>query len=167
MNITVIGTGYVGLINAVGLADFGNNVIGVDLQQDTVDTLNTGKATIYELGLDEYLHKNWQAGRLVFTTDYARAIRNADVVFITVGTPATEKGQADVSQVERAIRTVAKYLDRYTVIVLKSTVPIGTNRVMQEILCKDCGLVPARDFSIVSNPEFLREGKAVQDFFPS
>ncbi|TVR71923.1 MAG: UDP-glucose/GDP-mannose dehydrogenase family protein [Spirochaetaceae bacterium] len=163
--ITVLGTGYVGLVSSVGLADFGNTVTGVDLRQDIVDTLQSGTPTIYEIGLEDYLQRNLEAGRLSFTTDGAGAIADADIIFIAVGTPPGPDGHADLSQVERAARTVGENLNKYKVVVTKSTVPVGTNRRVQEIVAAASGRTPGEGFSVVSNPEFLREGKAVQDFF--
>lgn len=163
--ITVLGTGYVGLVSSVGLADFGNSVTGVDLRADIVDTLNQGQPTIYEIGLEEYLQRNLESGRLTFTTDGDAAIAEADIVFLAVGTPPKDDGHADLSQVEAAARQVAANLDGYKVVVTKSTVPVGTNRRIRDIIAESSGKKPGEHFSVVSNPEFLREGKAVQDFF--
>jgi UDPglucose 6-dehydrogenase len=163
--IAVLGTGYVGLVSSVGLADFGNNVTGVDLREDIVDTLNSGRPTIYEIGLDSYLQRNLEAGRLSFTTDGDGAIADADIIFFAVGTPPRADGHADLSQVEAAARQVAGQLTGYKVVVTKSTVPVGTNRKIQQIIAETSGQTPGTGFSVVSNPEFLREGKAVQDFF--
>ncbi len=164
-NIAVIGTGYVGLVSSVGLADFGNDVVGVDLRKEIVDELNAGRPTIYEIGLEGYLQRNLEAGRLSFTTDSDASIRDADIVFLAVGTPPAEDGSADLSYVETAARTIAGNLNHYKVIVTKSTVPVGTNRSIQQIIAAESGQTPGTGFSCVSNPEFLREGKAVQDFF--
>ncbi|MCG8480381.1 MAG: UDP-glucose/GDP-mannose dehydrogenase family protein [Spirochaetales bacterium] len=163
--ITVLGTGYVGLVSSVGLADFGNSVTGVDLRADIVDTLNQGRPTIYEIGLEEYLQRNLESGRLTFTTDGDRAIGEADIVFFAVGTPPKDDGHADLSQVEAASRQVAANLNGYKVVATKSTVPVGTNRRIRDIISEASGKEPGEHFSVVSNPEFLREGKAVQDFF--
>ncbi|MEX2444904.1 MAG: UDP-glucose/GDP-mannose dehydrogenase family protein [Alkalispirochaeta sp.] len=163
--ITVLGTGYVGLVSSVGLADFGNTVIGVDLRSDIVDTLSSGRSTIYEIGLEEYLQRDLESGRLTFTTDGDAAIKNADIVFFAVGTPPKADGHADLSQIEAAARQVASNLNGYKVVVTKSTVPVGTNRRIQSIIAEASGTTPGKGFSVVSNPEFLREGKAVQDFF--
>ncbi|MFP4152850.1 MAG: UDP-glucose dehydrogenase family protein [Alkalispirochaeta sp.] len=164
-NITVLGTGYVGLVSSVGLADFGNTVTGVDLRTDIVETLNGGRPTIYEIGLESYLQRNIEADRLHFTTDGDAAIRDADIVFFAVGTPPAADGSADLSQIESAARQVARNLNGYKVVVTKSTVPVGTNRRIQGIIAEASGQAPGEGFSVVSNPEFLREGKAVQDFF--
>ncbi|MFW5695462.1 MAG: UDP-glucose dehydrogenase family protein [Alkalispirochaeta sp.] len=163
--ITVLGTGYVGLVSSVGLADFGNTVTGVDLRPDIVDTLNSGRSTIYEIGLEEYLQRDLESGRLTFTTDGDAAIKEADIVFFAVGTPPKADGHADLSQIEAAARQVAANLTGYKVVVTKSTVPVGTNRRIQSIIAEASGGTPGKEFSVVSNPEFLREGKAVQDFF--
>lgn len=160
--IAVIGTGYVGLVSSVGLADFGNTVIGVDLQESIVEKLNKGIPTIFEHGLKDYLERNLESKRLSFTTDVNAAIQAAEIVFFAVGTPPKADGGADLSQVEKAARTVAKNLNGYKVVVCKSTVPVGTNRWVKSIIEEDA---PGVEFSVVSNPEFLREGKAVQDFF--
>ena len=164
-NIAVMGTGYVGLVSSVGLADFGNIVTGVDLRADIVETLNSGRPTIFEIGLDSYLQRNIEAERLSFTTDGDTTIAAADIVFVAVGTPPKEDGHADLSQIEAVARQVAANLNGYKVVVTKSTVPVGTNRRLQQIIATESGQTPGRGFSVVSNPEFLREGKAVQDFF--
>lgn len=160
--IAVIGTGYVGLVSSVGLADFGNTVIGVDINESIVEKLNKGIPTIFEHGLKDYLERNLEAKRLSFTTDVNAAIEAAEIVFFAVGTPPKADGGADLSQVERAAKTVAKNLNGYKVVVCKSTVPVGTNRWVKSIIEE---AAPGVEFSVVSNPEFLREGKAVQDFF--
>ena len=163
--IAVIGTGYVGLVSSVGLADFGNNVVGVDLREDIVEKLNAGHPTIYEIGLEDYLQRNLSAGRLRFTTDGKNTVRESDIVFLAVGTPPAADGSADLSYVEAAARTIAQNLNGYKVVITKSTVPVGTNRSIEKIIAAESGQRPGEGFSIVSNPEFLREGKAVQDFF--
>lgn len=160
--VAIIGTGYVGLVTAVGLADFGNNVVGVDLKDTIVDSLNSGVPTIYETGLREYLERNLAAGRLHFTTGISQAVRAADVVFLAVGTPPADDGSADMSQIEGAVETIAGSMDHFIVVVTKSTVPVGTNRSIGESIRRKN---PRAEFAVVSNPEFLREGKAVQDFF--
>jgi len=158
--ITIIGTGYVGLISAVGLADFGHNVTGVDINKIVVDTLNRGEPHIYETGLRDYLHKNLDSGRLTFSTDVAASIRDAEVIFISVGTPSNGDGSADLSQLFQAADDIKNNLNGYKVVVIKSTVPVGTNRKVADRLAADGTAV-----DVVSNPEFLREGKAIQDFF--
>lgn len=160
--IAVIGTGYVGLVSSVGLADFGNTVVGVDINESIVDKLNQGIPTIYEHGLKDYLERNIEAKRLSFTTDVNAAIEAAEIVFFAVGTPPKPDGGADLSQIEKAAKSVAKNLNGYKVVVTKSTVPVGTNRWIKSVIES---AAPGVEFSVVSNPEFLREGKAVQDFF--
>ncbi|MFP4536414.1 MAG: UDP-glucose dehydrogenase family protein, partial [Spirochaetaceae bacterium] len=160
--IAVIGTGYVGLVSSVGLADFGNSVVGVDINEEIVEKLNKGIPTIFEHGLKDYLERNIEAKRLSFTTDVNAAIEAAEIVFLAVGTPPKADGGADLSQIEKAARSVAKNLTGYKVVVTKSTVPVGTNRWIKSIIEE---AAPGVEFSVVSNPEFLREGKAVQDFF--
>jgi UDPglucose 6-dehydrogenase len=160
--ICVVGTGYVGLIAAIGLSDFGNTVIGVDIDQEKVDTLTSGKTPIYEPGAVEYLQRNLDSGRLSFTTDSARAIQESEVILIAVGTPQGEDGSADLKYVMTVADTIAENLNNYKVIVTKSTVPVGTNR---KILDRIKELAPGKEFDVVSNPEFLREGRATQDFF--
>ncbi len=160
--IAVIGTGYVGLITAVGLADFGNTVTGADIDAEKIGRLQGGEPVIYEPGLAEYLRKNLDSGRLHFTSELGAAVRGAAVVFNTVGTPPQADGDVDLSQVYSVIDMIRDNLDSYKTIVTKSTVPVGTNRQIQQRLA---GSVEPARFDVVSNPEFLREGKAVQDFF--
>jgi UDPglucose 6-dehydrogenase len=160
--IAVIGTGYVGLVSAVGLADFGNTVIGADIDEQKIHRLQGGEPVIYEPGLTEYLRKNLDSGRLSFTSDVSGAIRSAAVVFNTVGTPPLPDGEVDLSQVYRVVDAIRKNLEGYKTIVTKSTVPVGTNRLIQQRLLQSA---ERAQFDVVSNPEFLREGKAVQDFF--
>jgi UDPglucose 6-dehydrogenase len=166
VNVCVVGTGYVGLIAALGLADFGNSVVGVDVDAKKIESLNKGIPTIYEPGCEEYLRRNLESGRLQFSTDIGASIAQADVVFIAVGTPPKEDGSADLKYVEMVARSVAENLDGYTVVVTKSTVPVGTNRwVAERIKAFNPNAREGENFDVVSNPEFLREGKAVQDFF--
>lgn len=159
--IAVIGTGYVGLIASVGFADFGNYVTGVDLDKTKVDKLNSGIPMIYEPSIEEYLRRNLSNGRLKFTVNINEAIKKSDVIFIAVGTPSKENGDVDLSQVENVIETISKNLNGYKVIVTKSTVPLGTNMWIKNYLKEKCN----NNFDVVSNPEFLREGRAIYDFF--
>jgi nucleotide sugar dehydrogenase len=159
--IAVIGTGYVGLIASVGFADFGNYVCGVDLDEDKVSKLNIGEPTIYEPGIEEYLKRNLSNGRLKFTTDISTAIRENEIIFIAVGTPAMENGDVELIQIENVIRSIADNINGYKVIVTKSTVPVGTNKWIKEYISEFTN----ENFDVVSNPEFLREGRAVYDFF--
>lgn len=161
-DITVIGTGYVGLVSAVGLADFGNRVSGVDIDPQKIEKLSGGDPVIYELGIEDYLSRNLQSGRLTFSTEIRKCISRSDIVFLAVGTPESEDGSADMRFIRRAIDDIAESMEGFTVIVTKSTVPVGTNRWIGEQLRDKA---PNGDFAVVSNPEFLREGKAVQDFF--
>ncbi len=160
--IAVIGTGYVGLVTGTGLADFGNKVTCVDVDKAKIDMLNKGQIPIYEPGLKELVDKNFREGRLTFTTDIDTAIRESEVVFIGVGTPPKVNGEADLSFVEAVVESIANNLDGYKVIVTKSTVPVGTNRWIKQLISERSG---KDTFDVVSNPEFLREGRAVHDVF--
>ena len=160
--IAVIGTGYVGLITAVGLADFGSVVIGADINEGKIRRLRAGEPVIYEPGLTEYLRKNLDSGRLSFSSDIGEAVRSAAVVFNTVGTPPLPSGEVDLSQVFSVVDLIRENLNGYKTIVTKSTVPVGTNREIARRLQPAAG---GAQFDVVSNPEFLREGKAIQDFF--
>jgi len=162
MNITMIGSGYVGLVSGACFADFGHNVICVDSDATKIDRLKRGEIPIYEPGLDELVANNVQQNRLSFTTDLAPAVKGADAVFIAVGTPSRRgDGHADLSFVYAAAQTIAGALDGFTVVVNKSTVPVGTGDDVERII-RDAN--PRADFSVVSNPEFLREGAAIEDF---
>ena len=162
MHIAVIGSGYVGLVTGACFAEFGVDVTCVDVDADKIHRLTNGESPIYEPGLEQLIRKNQQAGRLRFTTDIEGATKQALVVFIAVGTPPRSDGSADLTFVEEVARTLAGHLDSYKVIVTKSTVPVGTGkrlaRLIQEHQPKDT------EFSVVSNPEFLREGAAISDF---
>lgn len=165
MNITIIGTGYVGLVTGACLAEFGNKVFCLDVDQRKIDVLNDGGMPIHEPGLDEMVARNRAAGRLTFSSDVAAAVKHGDVQFIAVGTPPGEDGSADLKYVLDAARSIGKHMSGYKVIVDKSTVPVGTadkvRTVVQEQLdVRGVGL----HFSVVSNPEFLKEGAAVEDF---
>ncbi|APT75927.1 UDP-glucose 6-dehydrogenase [Marinitoga sp. 1137] len=160
--ICVVGTGYVGLVAAVGLADFGNKIIGVDIDENKIENLKKGISPIYEPGIEEYLTRNLNSGRLKFSTEIGKAIQESEVIFIGVGTPPKENGEADLSYVFNVAETIAKNLNDYKVVVIKSTVPVGTNRKIKEFIKEKSG---KDNFDVVSNPEFLREGKAVYDFF--
>lgn len=160
--IAVVGTGYVGLTTAACLADLGNDVCGVDTDSAVVDTLRRGDVPFYEPGLSEIVTRNAALGRLQFTTCAGDAIRDAEFVFLAVGTPMAENGEADLSQVRAAAATIGGHLERPVVIVNKSTVPIGTGDIVGEIVGE--ALSRPVEFAVVSNPEFLREGSAVHDF---
>jgi len=160
--ITVIGTGYVGLVSGVGLSDLGNYVTCVDIDKEKISLLNERRIPIYEPGLQEYLNKNVDNGRLFFSTNIDEAIQKSDIVFICVGTPTSYNGEVDLSQVKRVAKIISHNLNNYKVIVTKSTVPVGTNRWLKEYIKN---ISQNQNFDVISNPEFLREGKAVQDFF--
>ncbi|MDE2060427.1 MAG: UDP-glucose/GDP-mannose dehydrogenase family protein [candidate division NC10 bacterium] len=164
MNIAIVGTGYVGLVTGVCFAEFGLHVTGVDTDEERIAQLAKGEVLIYEPQLGEMLRRNLQQGRIQFTTDTARAVRESLVVFIAVGTPSKEDGSADLRYVEEVARTVARNLNGYKVIVTKSTVPVGTGRRIQSIIHEENGTGSQGVFDIASNPEFLREGSAIEDF---
>jgi len=160
--IAMIGVGYVGLVSGTGLADFGNKVICVDIDDEKIDKLNKGLLPIYEPGLIELVKKNVKKGRLAFTTNLKKAIQESDVIFLAVPTPSADNGEVDLSYVFNVVDEIAKIIDQYKIIVTKSTVAVGTgDRIRERLLAKG---VSADKFDIVSNPEFLREGAAVRDF---
>ena len=162
MRIAIIGTGYVGLVSGACFSEFGTDVVCVDKDAGKVDRLLDGVMPIYEPGLDALVEKNVAAGRLSFTTELEEAVKGAEAVFIAVGTPTTEgDGHADLSYVHVAAEEIAHAIDGYTVVVTKSTVPVGTGREVHKIIS---GLCSADEFDIASNPEFLREGSAIEDF---
>ncbi len=162
MRVVMIGTGYVGLVSGTCFSEFGVDVTCVDKQQDKIDDLNAGNIPIFEPGLDDLFLKNVKAGRLRFTTDIKVAVSGADAIFICVGTPTDPvSGLADLSNVFSAASEIAEAIDGYTVIVTKSTVPVGTGQKVEELIQASC---PNADFDVVSNPEFLREGSAINDF---
>jgi len=162
MKIAMIGTGYVGLVSGVCFSDFGHEVVCVDKIPDKIAMLERGEVPIYEPGLEAVLSRNVTAGRLHFTTDLESAVDGADAVFIAVGTPTRRgDGHADLAYVMAAARDIAKALTGYTVVVTKSTVPVGTNRKVAETIRANN---PRADFNVASNPEFLREGAAIDDF---
>lgn len=162
MKIAMIGTGYVGLVSGVCFSDFGHDVVCVDKDPEKIAALGRGKVPIFEPGLDALLARNVEAGRLRFTTDLAQAVAAAEAVFIAVGTPTRRgDGHADLSYVMAAAEEIARAARDYVVIVTKSTVPVGTNRAVKQIVRK---ANPDLDFDVASNPEFLREGAAIDDF---
>lgn len=162
MKIAMIGTGYVGLVSGVCFSDFGHEVVCVDKDQRKIDMLERGEVPIFEPGLDALMAKNVDAGRLSFTLDLAQAIDGADAVFIAVGTPTRRgDGHADLTYVMAAAQEIATAAKDYVVIVTKSTVPVGTNRKVREVVA---AANPALNFDVASNPEFLREGAAIDDF---
>jgi len=162
MRVTMIGTGYVGLVSGACFADFGHDVVCVDKDRAKIDKLEAGEIPIYEPGLEALVAENVKAGRLSFSLDLAASTPDADAVFIAVGTPSRRgDGFADLSYVYKAAEEIAEVMNGYTVVVTKSTVPVGTGAEVEAILRR---VRPDADFSVVSNPEFLREGAAIQDF---
>lgn len=162
-NICVIGTGYVGLVTGVCFADLGNQVHCLDISHDRIDKLNQGIMPIFEPGLEEIVERNVKARRLVFTTDYKAALKDADFAFIAVGTPSGVDGEADLQYVRDVAEKVAEVVEHPIIVVNKSTVPVGTGDWVAEIITRKRDARPL-DFSVVSNPEFLREGSAIGDF---
>jgi UDPglucose 6-dehydrogenase len=162
MRVAMIGTGYVGLVSGACLADFGHHVTCIDKDDEKIKQLRSGGVPIYEPGLDLLIERNVREGRLDFETDLTAAVRDADVVFIAVGTPSRRgDGHADLTYVYAAAEEVASVMDGFTVVVTKSTVPVGTGDEVEAIIAKTR---PDADFAVVSNPEFLREGAAIEDF---
>ena len=162
MHICMIGTGYVGLVTGTCFAEFGNDVICVDIDASKIERLNRGEIPIYEPGLDDLVAKNVKEERLSFTTDMKFAVENSLVIFIAVGTPPAKDGSADMSYVEAVAKDIAKYMNGYKVVVNKSTVPVGAGQWIKKIIQEN--QKSAIHFSVVSNPEFLREGSAIEDF---
>src|SRR4029079_13996916 len=160
MQLAVMGTGYVGLVAGAGFADFGNDVACVDVDASKIARLERGEVPIYEPGLDALIAKNAKAGRLRFSTDVAEAIRAAEVVFIAVGTPSAADGSADLSAVFAVARTLGENMNGFKVVATKSTVPAGTPDKSREIL----GSLTTQPCGVASNPEFLKEGNAINDF---
>ncbi len=161
MDISIIGTGYVGLVTAAVFADLGNNVVCLDNDQAKIRGLKNGIMPIYEPGLAEMVKKNYEAGRMVFTTDYKTAVERSEIIFIAVGTPPGGDGETDLSQVSDAAEKIAEFFNGYKIIVNKSTVPVGTGDLVKNIIMKKTKNKYC--FDICSNPEFLREGDAIHD----
>ena len=161
MHVAMIGTGYVGLVSGACFADLGHHVTCVDTDAEKIGKLRRSEIPIYEPGLEDIVARNVEAGRLSFTTDAAAVVPSCDAIFICVGTPPREDGDADLSYVYAAARGIAAHLESYTVIVDKSTVPVGTGDEVEEIIRK---ANPDAEFDVASNPEFLREGNAIDDF---
>ncbi len=165
MKISIIGTGYVGLVTGTCLAEMGNDVICVDNNKEKIDALLNGRIPIWEPGLDILVEKNTKENRLFFTTDIAEAVQNTDICFIAVGTPSDEDGSADLQYVLAVAKDIGKYMNSYKIVVDKSTVPVGTadkvrNTIKNELEKRNISI----DFDVVSNPEFLKEGDAINDF---
>ena len=165
MKVTVIGTGYVGLVSGACLADMGNDVCCLDLDARKIGTLNAGGITIFEPGLEPIVARNREAGRLVFTTDVAESVAHGELQLIAVGTPPDEDGAADLQHVVAAARAIGRHMDAYRVIVDKSTVPVGTADAVRAAVAEELAQRGRSvEFAVVSNPEFLKEGAAVEDF---
>jgi len=162
VKIAVVGAGYVGLVTASCFADIGHRVTSIDNDKSKIALLKKGKPHFYEPGLDDLVKKNVKAGRLAFTSDIEAGVRDAEVVFIAVGTPPRENGDADLSQVENVARTVAKTITSYKLIIEKSTVPVQTGERIRETIAR--AVRKKAPFDVASNPEFLREGSAIRDF---
>jgi len=160
MKIAVVGTGYVGLVAGACLAESGNDVVCVDKDEAKIRTLRRGKMTFYEPGLEELVRRNRHEGRLTFTATLAKAVRDSTIIFIAVGTPRGEDGSADLQHVLAVVRDIARAMNGYKVIVNKSTVPVGTAERVREVVRRET----THPFSVVSNPEFLKQGAAVEDF---
>jgi UDPglucose 6-dehydrogenase len=161
--ITVLGVGYVGLVTGACFADLGNRVICLDVIPEKIEKLKRGEMPIYEPGLEEMVQRNYAAGRLSFTIDYAEAIPNAEYIFVAVGTPSGVDGEADLKYIRNAVENIAAHLDSYAIIVNRSTVPVGTGDSTAQTLIER-GKKQGIDFQVVSNPEFTREGSAMYDF---
>lgn len=162
MRICMIGTGYVGLVTGTCLADMGNDVLCLDINEELIKNLKKGKIHIFEPGLEELVKRNVKEKRLAFTTDYKSAIKNSKIIFIAVGTPQAEDGSADLNHIFSAAKEIAKHMDSYKVIVVKSTVPVGTSEKVRKIIKEN--FKKNISFDIVDNPETLREGEAIKDF---
>jgi UDPglucose 6-dehydrogenase len=166
VKVTIIGSGYVGLVTGACLAELGNQVFCLDLDQKKIDILNSGGVPIYEPGLKEMITRNREAGRIVFSTDIAASVDHGEVQFIAVGTPPDEDGSADLKYVLAAAKNIAKHMKSFKVIIDKSTVPVGTAQKVAQVVRSELEARGEKDmhFSVVSNPEFLKEGAAVEDF---
>ncbi|WP_064572951.1 UDP-glucose dehydrogenase family protein [Cupriavidus gilardii] len=166
MKVTIIGSGYVGLVTGACLAELGNDVFCLDVDEEKIALLNNGGVPIYEPGLKDLIQRNREAGRLVFSTDVAAAVDHADVQFIAVGTPPDEDGSADLQYVLAAARNIGRHMTGFKIVVDKSTVPVGTGDRVAAVIREELAARGLEDlqFSVVSNPEFLKEGAAVEDF---
>ncbi|MDC1146650.1 UDP-glucose/GDP-mannose dehydrogenase family protein [Candidatus Pelagibacter sp.] len=162
MKLCMIGTGYVGLVSGVCFSDLGNDVICVDKDKDKIENLKKGKIPIYEPGLEELVLKNFKNNRLKFSTDLKGSVSKSDIIFICVGTPTKKNGYgADLSQIYKVAKEIRSSISKFKIIITKSTVPVTTGDTIEKIICKNKN---KKLFSIVSNPEFLREGEAIRDF---
>jgi len=163
MNICIVGCGYVGLVTAAAFADFGNEVVALDVDKKKIKSLSSGGCPIYEPGLKELLERNRKAKRIRFTTSISSAVHKSEIIFICVATPSKKDGSTDLSQIKAAASQIAKNIKNQKIIVNKSTVPIGTGELVEKVINKNLK-IPV-EFDVVSNPEFLREGQAIRDFF--
>lgn len=165
MKVTVVGSGYVGLVTGACLAELGNQVFCLDLDQKKIDLLNSGRVPIYEPGLEEMIARNRVAGRIQFSTDVEAAVAHGDIQYIAVGTPPDEDGSADLQYVLSAARNIGRYMTNFKVVIDKSTVPVGTADKVMAAIADELNMAQRQvDYSVVSNPEFLKEGAAVEDF---
>ena len=165
MNLTIFGSGYVGLVTGACMAEMGNHVVCVDIDEAKIDRLNRGEVPIYEPGLNDYIARNTQAGRLEFTTDVQKGVDHGLFQFIAVGTPPDEDGSADLKHVLAVAGSIGEHMNEYRIVVDKSTVPVGTaDKVRSEIRTALNARNAALEFDVVSNPEFLKEGAAINDF---
>ena len=165
MNLTIIGTGYVGLVTGACFSEMGNNVICADIDKNKIKMLKKGETPIYENGLSKLIKKGVQNGLLKFTTDLKKSIKNSNIIFITVGTPQNDDGSSDLKFVENVAVSIGKFINEYKIIVTKSTIPVGTTKKVKSIINHEIKKRKIKlDFDIANNPEFLKEGKAVDDF---
>ena len=168
MNIAIVGTGYVGLVTGTCFAEMGVNVTCVDVMEEKIENLKKGIIPIYEPGLEDMVHRNFQAGRLRFTTDLAEVLDEVEVVFSAVVTPPDEDGSADLKYVLEVARTIGRGINKYILVVTKSTVPVGTARKVKAVIQEELDKRGVEvGFEVASNPEFLKEGNAVDDFMNS
>ncbi|WP_353949271.1 UDP-glucose/GDP-mannose dehydrogenase family protein [Sporolactobacillus sp. Y61] len=163
MKLAVIGTGYVGLVTGVALSEIGHAVTCIDVDPEKIEKLSSGVPTIYEPGLEELMRRNMDAGRLLFTSRHREGLSGAEVIYIAVGTPQRPDGSANLDYIQRAASDIADHIDRHVIVVIKSTVPVGTNRRVRELI--NSRTKEGVQVDIASNPEFLREGSAVNDTF--
>jgi len=165
MNLTVVGTGYVGLVSGTCFAEMGNRVYCVDIDEKKIDGLKRGKLPIYEPGLEAMVTRNFAEERLLFTTSLSEALADSNIYFIAVGTPPGEDGSADLKYVQAVARDIGRLMTDYCVIVDKSTVPVGTADLVRATVMEELGKRNLQiEFDVVSNPEFLKEGAAIEDF---
>jgi UDPglucose 6-dehydrogenase len=162
MKIAVIGTGYVGLVTGTCLSDLGNEVVCCDIDESKLARLRKGESPIYEPGLDELLKSNLERKRLSFTSDTGEAVKNSEVIFIAVGTPPDKKGHADLTAVQAVAKIIGENMNSYKIVINKSTVPVGSGDMVRDLIVKN--MISKQDFDVVSNPEFLKEGSAIEDF---